>query len=126
MGAKENAGRMGIGEHEKDWFCDDCVAAWGGSPPQAKDVVAKAVMPTDGLELVLKLRFPSGDLEPILVGPFNDGITVLTKMLPLKKTYIFPEDMQIMKPDGQELQLGQAIRAQGLHDGSILSVQGRA
>merc|ERR1712050_60038 len=122
----KNTGCMGAGEHAQNWFCGDCVAAWEKSSASTKSVKAKADTPVDGLELVLKLRFPSGDLEPILVGPLNDGITVLTKMLPLKKTRTFPEDMQIVKPDGQELQLDRPIHMQGLCDGSVLLVQGKA
>merc|ERR1739845_180338 len=111
---KKNTGCMGAGEHAENWFCGDCVAIWEKSSARAESVKAKTDKPIDGLELVLKLRFPSGDVEPILVGPLNDGIMVLTKMLPLKKTHTFPEDMQIIKPDGQEFQLDQPIHAQGL------------
>jgi len=76
----------------------------------------------EGLELVLQLQLPRGEVEQILVGATMDGIAVLMKMLPMKKKYQLPEDMQIFKPDGSALELDKPIHEQGLTDGTVLYV----
>lgn len=78
--------------------------------------------PTERLELVLELQLPHGEVEQLLVDAAASGVGVLMRMLPLKRKYRLPEDMRLLRPDGAELELGTPLQAQGLVDGSLLTV----
>jgi len=73
--------------------------------------------------LTLNLQLPRGEAESISAQSHDLGLRIISLMLPLKEMYSLPEDLQIFRPDGEQLLLHQTLQAQGLRNGSTLSIK---
>lgn len=70
----------------------------------------------------VRVLFPDGSTATLEVNPCARGASVLTQLLPLKRSHLWPEDFAVFLPSGRLLDFHKPLQAQGVHGGMDLRV----
>ena len=73
----------------------------------------------------IMLLLPSGVSEVVSAEPSDTGLMILMKMLPLKQKHGLPQEMEILLPDGNELQMSMKLEQQNVRSGCVLTVRAK-
>eukprot|EP00435_Cladocopium_sp_Y103_P025896 s2065_g6.t1 len=70
----------------------------------------------------VRMVFPDGSAATLEVNPCAKGSSVLTLLLPLKRSHLWPEDFAVFLPSGRLLDFHKPLQAQGVHGGMEMRV----